>query len=145
LQLLNRANDTATCYSRVWKTNSTPDLAFSTGDLAHKIERIVLDQLAGGDHRPIKLVIDFNLPNPTHKPIPRWNYKRADEQICRGTEAECKSINFQGKRIGETSEAFNKAILRAAQESIPRGARKDYKPYWTQELQDLKSKSQQHG
>ena len=122
LHLLNRANDTATCYLKAWKSNSTPDLAFSTGDLAHKIERQVLDQLGGSDHRPIKLVINLNLNTPYHKPIPRWNYKRV-------SKTECKAINFQGKRIGETAEAFNKAILRAAQESIPRGARKYYKPY----------------
>ena len=138
MQLLNRANDTPTCYSRAWKTTSTPDLAFSTGDLAHKIERQVLDQLGGSDHRPIKLAINLNLNTPYHKPIPRWNYKRADwSKFVAVSEAKCKAINFQGKRIGETAEAFNKAILRAAQESSPRGARQDYKPYWTQELQDL--------
>jgi hypothetical protein len=32
---------------------------------------------------------------------------------------------------------FNQALLTAAKESIPRGARKNYKPYWTEELQEL--------
>jgi hypothetical protein len=74
-----------------------------------------LDQLAGSDHRPKKLVIDLNLRNPTHKPIPRWNYKRVDRnKFVRVSEALCKEINFQKKRIGEMAEAFNKAILRAA-------------------------------
>jgi hypothetical protein len=36
-QLLNSANDTPTFYSRTWKTTSTPDPTFSTGDLAHQI------------------------------------------------------------------------------------------------------------
>jgi hypothetical protein len=53
------------------------------------------------------------------------------------SEALCREINFQKKRIGETAEGFNKAILRAALEAIPLGARKDYKQYFTQELQDL--------
>jgi hypothetical protein len=48
--------------------------------------------------------------------------------------ALCREINFQKKRIGETAEAFNKAILRAALEAIPFCARKDYKPYWIQKL-----------
>jgi hypothetical protein len=43
VQLLNRSNDTPPCYSRSWKTTSTPELAFSTGDLVHQIERKVLD------------------------------------------------------------------------------------------------------
>jgi hypothetical protein len=83
-------------------------------------------------------VIDFNLSNPHHTPIPRWNYKRADwTEFVAKSEALCGNINFQSKRIGETAQAFSKAILTAALESIPRGARKDYKPYWTQELQNL--------
>ena len=32
---------------------------------------------------------------------------------------------------------FNSCILKAAQETIPRGARRNYRPYWSQELQDL--------
>ena len=32
---------------------------------------------------------------------------------------------------------FNSCILTAAQKTIPRGARRDYRPYWSQELQDL--------
>ena len=32
---------------------------------------------------------------------------------------------------------FNSAIHRAAIETIPRGARKNCRPYWTKELQDL--------
>ena len=33
---------------------------------------------------------------------------------------------------------FNSCILKAAQETIPRGARRNYRPYWSQELQDLR-------
>ena len=32
---------------------------------------------------------------------------------------------------------FNKEILQAAKETIPRGARKNYVPYWTNTLQKL--------
>ena len=35
------------------------------------------------------------------------------------------------------SEKKIKAILKAAQESITRGARKDYLPYWTEKIQKL--------
>jgi hypothetical protein len=106
----------------------TPD--HSTGDLAHTIKRKVLDQLACSDHQPVNQVIDLNLSTPYHKPIPRWDYKRADwNKFIVLSEGLCREINFQKKRIRETAEAFNKVILRAALESIPRGARKDYNPY----------------
>ena len=32
---------------------------------------------------------------------------------------------------------FNSCILKAAQEIIPRGARRNYRPYWSQDVQDL--------
>jgi hypothetical protein len=74
-------------------------------------------------------VFHLNLNNPSHKPIPRWNYKRADwKKYVVVSEALCREINLQKKRIGETAKAFNKVILRAALEAIPMGARKDYKP-----------------
>ena len=35
------------------------------------------------------------------------------------------------------TEAFDKAILKAATETIPRGARKKYRPHWNEELHQL--------
>lgn len=35
------------------------------------------------------------------------------------------------------TKSYTSAILKAATESIPRGARKEYKPYWTEELQEV--------
>ena len=34
---------------------------------------------------------------------------------------------------------FNSAVLKTATEAFPRVARKDYKPYWTEELQELEN------
>ena len=36
LILLNHPHDPPTCYSRAWKTTSTPDLTMATGDI-HKL------------------------------------------------------------------------------------------------------------
>ena len=44
-------------------------------------------------------------------------------------------INNKGQNLNSKIKAFNQAVIKAAQESIPRGARKNYKPYWTEELQ----------
>jgi hypothetical protein len=146
LQLLNRANDIATCYSKAWKSNSTPELAFSTVALAHKIERQVLDQVGGSDHRPIKLVIDLNLNTPYHKPIPRWNYKRADwSKFVAVSEAKCKAINFQGKRLGKRPKhsiepycAQRKNRFRGMPERI-------INPTGPKSFKTWRSKSQRHG
>ena len=44
-------------------------------------------------------------------------------------------INNKRQNLNTKIKAFNQAVLKAAHESIPRGARKNYKPYWTEELQ----------
>ena len=141
LHLLNKADDTPSFYSRRWLTTSTPDLAFCTGDILHKIDRHVLDQLAGSDHRPIKLVMNMEYVPQEQKPLPRWNYKRADwDRFAILTDKYCENINTRYGNIKQMVESLNRAIIQAATESIPRGARKNYKPYWTEELQSLEDK-----
>ena len=40
-------------------------------------------------------------------------------------------------QVDRSSKALVTAILKAAKESIPRGSRRDYKPYWSEELEVL--------
>ena len=39
--------------------------------------------------------------------------------------------------INQQVKSLNDCILKAAKETIPRGARKNYRPYWTAELQEM--------
>uniref|UniRef100_A0A0B7BUB0 Uncharacterized protein n=1 Tax=Arion vulgaris TaxID=1028688 RepID=A0A0B7BUB0_9EUPU len=41
------------------------------------------------------------------------------------------------KNMRSVARELSQAILNAARGNIPRGARKDYKPYWTAEVQKL--------
>ena len=56
------------------------------------------------------------------------------------TDEYTAHINTRRKDTNSMVKDFNEAIKRAAAETIPRGARKEYKPYWTEELQDLENK-----
>ena len=126
-------------------TTSTPDLAFMSNDLVPKrdtcttaLTRNVQDQLAGSDHRPVLLSVDVNPSKTRSNTTPRWNYKKADWiKFSSLSNNYTSSINSKTKQIDKSARAFVKAILKAAQESIPRGARKDYLPYWTEEIQKL--------
>ena len=60
-------------------------------------------------------------------------YKRLSDGLCR-------DIRVDGRDINKVVKDFNACILNAAQKAIPRGARKDYKPYWSKELEDLQTK-----
>ena len=49
----------------------------------------------------------------------------------------CSKIKTDHYSIEKPIKEFNKVILKAAKESIPRGAHRNYKPYWSEELQEL--------
>ena len=69
--------------------------------------------------------------------MPRWNYKKADWKAY----SHCSSIltsNIQTYKqdINKVIREFTAAILQAAKECIPKGARKEYKPYWSDKLEN---------
>ena len=84
------------------------------------------------------MFIAFN-KNTTNNPVhPRWNYKKAKWGLFRHrTNTLTKDLLVQGRDINNVVRDLNSCILQAAHESIPRGARKEYKPYWTNQLQEL--------
>ena len=136
VHLINKEDDEPTFYSRRWNSTSTPDLAFSTDNLFSVTERTVLKQLGGSDHKPIKLSINLNVQIPQVKCLPRWNFKKADWPLYETlTDTYTRPINIRLKDTNKMVDDFTTAILNAAKQSIPRGARHNYKPYWTKELQ----------
>ena len=141
LLLINDPSDPPTFYSRRWLTTSSPDLAFANEDIARKTTRTVLNQLGGSDHKPVLLQIDLNFKPKEQKCFPRWNYKKANwTDFSRKTDEAAVKINNKQEHINKKIKSFNDAILDAAKTSIPRGARKNYRPYWTEELQELEDK-----
>ena len=140
LLLINHPSDAPTFYSRSWHTTSTPDLAFCTGNLHGKITRSVGDQLGGSDHRPIYLQLQGTSVHENKIP-PRWNYKKANWMLYKHrTSILASQIETKDRDINNIVKDFNACILKAAKEAIPRGARRNYKPYWTSELQKLQDK-----
>jgi len=68
----------------------------------------------------------------------RWNYKKADWILySQLTDQVTKYIRVEGRDINKVVKDFNVGILTAAHKSIPSGARQNYKPYWSEELERL--------
>ena len=66
---------------------------------------------------------------------PTWNYKKADWKCLREVaDLYTKSIIFSKQSVNKNLSNFNSAVLKAAKESIPRGRRNNYKPYWNKTL-----------
>ena len=133
--LLNNPEDPPSFSSRRWILASTPDLAFATEDLSRKNSRKVLSQLAGSDHR-LAINLQYRPSNP--KTFPTWNCNKADwEMFSRLTNEYCKTGKPDHFNIIKATDSFNQSILRAASETISRCALKNYRPHWTEELQEL--------
>jgi ribonuclease HI/endonuclease/exonuclease/phosphatase family metal-dependent hydrolase len=134
LLLANDPTDQPTFYSRRWHTTTTPDLAFCTEDIHSQLTRTVSPQLGGSDHRPVVLTLCANISHSTQPP--RWNYKKAKWNLFRiRTNELTNDIQLEGRDINNIVKDFNSSILKAAKETIPRGVRKNYAPYWTDKLQ----------
>ena len=134
LQLLVNPSDEPTFYSRRWKTTSTPDLAFTSSDMSGATNRSVLPPLATSDHKPIAIMLASEV-NQKGNTLPRWNYKKADwanfETL---TNQFTSAINCKTHKIEKSAKEFTRAILKAAKQSIPRGARQNDIPNWSEEL-----------
>ena len=48
-----------------------------------------------------------------------------------------QAINARSHKVDRTARYITEAILTAAKKTIPRGARKNYRPFWTDELEKL--------
>ena len=135
LILINNPDDTPTFYSRCWHTTSTPDIAICTEDIHSITKRTVGDQLGGSDHRPVYLTLDTK--TTTAPTVPRWNYKKADwKAYSHRSSILTNGIQTYERDINKVIKEFYTGILHAAKECIPKGARKDYKPYWSDELEN---------
>ena len=138
LVLINTPTDPPTFYSRVWKTTSTPDIAIATDNIQKIAKREVSEQLGGSDHKPVILTLAKQVNTNAGKMPPSWNYKKADWKRFRElTDIYTKSITFSKHSVNKNASNFNSAVLKAAKESIPRGRRHDYKPYWNNTLEKI--------
>ena len=95
--------------------------------------REVGDQLGGSDHRPAYLTLEARTVQAST--LPRWNYKKANWSLYRHrTIILTNSIQVFDRDINIVLKEFNNYVLRASKEYIPKCARKDYKPYLNEDL-----------
>ena len=139
LILINRPDDQPTHLSRAWKTLSTPDLAIASEDIQKICDREVHTQLGGSDHLPVLLKVTLTEQTTSQKKEPSLNYKKADWLKFQNlTDMLCRELDTDNsKNINASVQQLTDCILQAAKQAIPRGRRKDYKPYWSNHLQRL--------
>ena len=137
--LINKPDDEHTFWSRAWKSSSTPDLAFASENIQKVSSRTVCDQLGGSDHRPVIIKLHNQPTGRYFCKEPSWNFKKANwSKFDKLSESMCERKPFvESNNIHRNVENFTSGILEAAKCSIPRGRRYDYKPYWSDQLNEL--------
>ena len=93
------------------------------------------DQLGGSDHRPVYLTLVTK--TTTASTVTRWNYKKADwKAYSHRSSILTNGIQTYERDINKFIKEFSTCILWAAKECIAKGARKDYKSYWSDDLEN---------
>ena len=85
LVLINTPTDPPTFYSRVWKTNSTPDIAIATDNIQKIARREVSEQLGGSDHKPVILTLAKQVNTSAGKMPPQLELQEGRLEALQGT------------------------------------------------------------
>ena len=136
LVLINHPDDTPTCYSRAWKTSTSPDLAMATEDIQKLSTRMVENQLGGSDHRPITISLT-SVGCPKSNMAPSWNFKKANWNLFTYEADQSSHDISRDQHVNTNVHNLTQTILQAAKKSIPRGKRSNYKPFWSSQMRTL--------
>ena len=129
---MQNADSLPTLLHRSHLSLSHPDLTTCSSDLINSCSVKVLDDI-GSDHRPILTTICRSTFKESSPRTTRWNFKKANWIGYKGT-SDLLLSNVNALDIETYNEDLTNAILKAATTHIPRGCRKNYKPFWTEEL-----------
>ena len=124
-----------TLLHKAYQTLHRPDLTILSSDLLNKNSTEVSDDIGKSDHRPIIIQI-FSTGKKTFKQRTRWNFKNAPWDLYKIASNELlQKIDMTSQNVDKISEEITSAILKAATQTIPRGCRKKYKPFWNKTLE----------
>ena len=134
LFIVQDSNSPATLLHRAHKTLSRPDLSLLSSDLSENYQSEVTEMIGNSDHRPI--LTKILLPGKTKfKHRTRWNFKKACWSKYKETSDKLlNEIDMTSNNIEEIVKDISTTILKAASMNIPKGCRKKYKPFWTENL-----------
>ena len=97
------------------------------------------EQLGDSDHKPVHLTISSEVVVTDH-PHPRWDHIKANWGLfTHRTNTLNRNSRVEGRDLYNVVKDFNTYFLQAANESIPRGERKEYRRYCSNDLQILQN------
>jgi ribonuclease HI len=137
LTILQDAESQPSLLHRSHLTQSRPDLTICSTDIVNQCISQVIEDI-GSDHRPIITNIDTKTAKIQSKQKTRWNFNKADWKQYQETTNQLLD-NLQNNDTDTFNKKFTQIILHTASQTIPKGCRKKYRPFWNQELQSAVS------
>ena len=139
LELIFDSKQTGTYMHHNGKTFN-PDLLMVSSNIANKTQRLVKDSL-GSDHRVIIANIKLGKRTIKSKCEKSWNFKRAYwKEYTKELEEKLPNIiQIETNSPDNINNKICKTLIETAKKFIPRGKIKKYKPFWSKELQQLKT------
>ena len=129
LLLLNDIDDPPTFFLRQWLTSTTPNLALATKDKSRKATLTILSQPGGNDHKPVLITLDLHYKPQAVKLSQGGTIKKSKlEMLSSLTDQYVTRICHKTQPLNQKMKDFNHAILKAAKETIPCGANRNYRP-----------------
>ena len=136
LTVLQDANSPPTLLHRAHLTLSRPDLTIASSDIVNACHVKVLDDI-GSDHKPIQTELSLQVEKKSFDQKPKWNFKRAKwDNFKTSLDEHLNKLSTEDSTcVHKLNDAFTTAILTAATAGIPRGSRRNFKPFWNNEIE----------
>jgi len=112
---------------------SSPDVTIVADNLIPFLEWSIAEDL-GSDHTPIILDLTTKT-SQTGRGRTKWSFRKAKwEAFEKDIEDSLEAKPVSTEHPGAMERKLIEVILKSAQQNIPRGARKNPKPWWTDEV-----------
>ena len=140
LALLYNAKDAASFYSGGWNTGTNSDLDFASVIPNSRLpDRRVLKKFPRSQHRSLLITPPrFALAVPS-MPVKRWNFRKAkwSHYIVLKNKFAKTLLPLDLLHVDAAYQEFCNTIKKAAKNTIPRGYRNNYIPFWDAECEFL--------
>ena len=132
--------DAPNFFSGRWNTGTNADLAFaSASHNSWHLDRRTLEKFPRSQHRPSLITSSGSVTSVISEPCKRRNFRKANWKLY-SLIANQLAEGFLSPDTGYVDEAyhdFRNTIIAVAKRSMPRRRRKNYRPCWDAECEQL--------
>ena len=140
LVLLHNPKEAPSFFSGRWNTGINPDLALTSArHNSWQLDKRTLEKFPRSQHRPSLITSPGSVTSVPSERCKRWNFRKPNWKLFRLITNQLAE-GLRSPDTGYVDEAYQdfcNTIIAAAKRSIPRDRRKNYRPCWDAECEQL--------